>query len=99
VSATLVWLDHPAAIDLGGTMAGTYETDGETLSMSSTDGALTALPADDSTASLLFAAATQETLDEWPVSASGYRCDADTLVLDLETEGHPASVEFARAAG
>ena len=96
VPTTLTWEGHPAAVALGGTMTGTYTATGSALTLSATDDALTVTPTDDSTASALFAAATQVTLNEWPVSATSFRCDADALALDLVTEGHAATVDFAR---
>lgn len=96
VPATLTWQDHPAAVRLGGAMHGAYSTEGDALALTATENTLTATPSDDRTASALFAIATQETLDEWPVSATSFSCAADRLVLDLETEGHAASVEFTR---
>jgi len=96
VAATLLWEGHPAAVHLAGTMRGTYTTSGDALALTATDNLLTATPSDDRTGSALFAFATQETLGEWPVSATSFSCDGDTLVLDLETEGHPASIEFVR---
>lgn len=96
VPATLTWEDHPAAVRLGGAMHGTYRTAGDALALTATENTLTATPSDDRTASALFAIATQETLGEWPVSATSFSCDGDVLVLDLETEGHTASVAFTR---
>lgn len=96
VPVTLTWMDRPAAVELGGTMAGDYRTSGTTISLTATDDALTAVPRDERRASALFAIATQETLSEWPVTATSFSCDGDGLVLDLETEGHTASVEFVR---
>jgi hypothetical protein len=96
VPATLTWEGHPAAVALGGTMTGSYRTAGDGLRMTSTDDGLTVTPTDASTASALFAAATQVTLDEWPVSATAFHCDGDTLSLDLDTEGHPATVALTR---
>ncbi len=96
VPATLTWMGHPASVALGGSMTGIYRSSGRTLALTATQNDLTVEPSDDRTASTLFAAATQETLQEWPVSASSFACDARTLVLDLETEGHPAAVEFTR---
>lgn len=96
VTATLTWLDHPAAVELGGTMTGTYTASGDALALAVGDNALTVTAADDARASRLFAAATQETLTEWPVAARSFACDGDRLVLDLETEGHQAAVAFTR---
>lgn len=96
VAATLTWMDHPAAVSLGGTLSGTYETAGDALTLTPTANGLSVEPRDDRRASLLFAAATQETLSEWPVSAQSFTCDDGRLVLDLETEGHVASVAFVR---
>jgi len=96
VPATLTWMDHPAAVALGGTLTGIYETTGDALTLTPTANGLTVEPRDDRRASLLFAAATEETLSEWPVSAQAFTCDEGRLVLDLETEGHVASVVFAR---
>ncbi|MET0736522.1 MAG: hypothetical protein ABWY55_12880 [Microbacterium sp.] len=96
VPATVSWLEHVASVRLGGAMTGTYVATGSALSLDAEANDLVVAPADDQSASALFAAATQETLGEWPVSASGFTCDADALVIDLETEGHRASVSFAR---
>ncbi|MFT4221222.1 MAG: hypothetical protein QM611_12010 [Microbacterium sp.] len=96
VPVTLEWLGHPAAVVLGGRMSGEYRaTDGD-LELAAADNRLTVQPRDDRAASELFAAATAETLVEWPVSASAFACEGDALTLELETEGHPAAVEFAR---
>ncbi|MBN9180114.1 MAG: hypothetical protein J0J00_06120 [Microbacterium sp.] len=96
VSAALSWEGHDAAVQLGGTMTGTYRASGDSLTLASSDNALTVKPTDDQTASRLFAAATQVTLVDWPVSATTFRCDGDALELDLVTEGHPATVAFTR---
>jgi len=96
VPVTLEWEGHPAAVALGGTMAGGYAASGTALTLTATADKLTVAPADDRPASALFAAATQETLTEWPVAASSFQCDGDALTLQLETEGHVAPVEFAR---
>lgn len=96
VSASLTWEWHPAAVALGGTMSGTYRASGDSLALASTDNALTVKPVDDQTASRLFALATQVTLVDWPVSATSFRCEGDTLQIDLVTEGHPATVPFTR---
>lgn len=96
VPATLEWEGHAAAVELGGTLEGAYTTAGDGLTLKGTSNALTAQPADDAAASKLFAAATQETLTAWPVTASGYTCGGDRLVLDLATEGHAAAVAFTR---
>jgi hypothetical protein len=96
VTATLTWLSLPAAVELGGTMTGSYTTSGDALALAVGDNALTVTAADDGRASRLFAAATQETLTEWPVAARSYACDGDRLELDLDTEGHLAAVAFAR---
>jgi hypothetical protein len=96
VPASLTWEGHAAAVTLGGTMTGTYRTSGDTISLTSRDDALTVAPSDSSTASALFAAATQVTLEEWPVSATTYTCAGDALQLGLQTEGHPATVAFTR---
>jgi hypothetical protein len=96
VPATLTWEGHPAAVALGGTMTGTYRTEDGEMHMAATDDGLTVTPTDRSQASSLFALATQVTLNDWPVTATSFRCDGDSLALDLETEGHPATVELAR---
>jgi hypothetical protein len=96
VAASLVWMKHAASVRLGGDMDGTYTTTGDAIALAATGNRLTVVPADDETASALFAVATQETLDEWPVSASSFACTDDALTLVLDTEGHDASVVFAR---
>ncbi|MFT4228681.1 MAG: hypothetical protein QM602_00160 [Microbacterium sp.] len=96
VPVALEWEGHPAQIVLGGTMAGTYAADGDALALTATQNRLTSEPSDDALGSTLFAVATQETLDEWPVSASSFSCGARSLALEVSTEGHPVSVEFAR---
>lgn len=96
VPVALSWLGHPAAVRLGGDMDGTYAASGDAIALAATTNALTVVPADDRDASALFAAATQETLTEWPVAASSFRCSADTLVLDLQTEGEGATLTFGR---
>lgn len=102
VPTTLEWEGFPAAVGLGGKMSGGYRTDGDggasgsPIALQAQDNALTVVALDDRPASALFAAATQETLAQWPVSASGYTCDETTLVLSLATEGFPASLAFDR---
>lgn len=102
VRVALDWEGHAAAVGLGGGMTGSYRSDGDGaasgsgISLEAQDNTLTVAPLDEQTGSVLFAAATQETLAQWPVSASGYTCDDTTLVLNLETEGFPASLGFTR---
>lgn len=96
VPTSVTWLGRTASVVLGGSMSGTYATDGTALSLVAVDNALTVAPTDDGTASRIFAAETAETLAEWPVSASTFSCDGDTLVLDLDTEGYAASIPFVR---
>ena len=102
VPVALDWQGHQAAVGLSGGMSGSYSADGDgaasgsPLTLQAKDNTLTVAPLDQRTGSALFAAATQETLEEWPVSASAYTCDATTVVLSLETEGFPASIAFTR---
>ncbi len=77
-------------------MTGSYTTSGDALALTVGENALTVTPADDARASRLFAAATQETLTEWPVAARSFVCDGARWWLDLETEGHQATVAFTR---
>jgi hypothetical protein len=96
VPTTLTWEGHAAAVALGGSMTGTYRASGTSIALTAKDDALTVTPSDTSTASTVFAAATQVTLDEWPVSATTFSCAGDALRLGLQTEGHPATVAFTR---
>jgi len=96
VPMRVTWLGRTAAAELGGTLTGTYTTDGDALRLAAESNELTVTPRDDAPSSITFAAATQETLTEWPVAARSFSCDATGLVLDLDTEGHVASVAFTR---
>lgn len=97
VPVDLSWEGNPASVRLIGTMSGTADANGTDIALTPTVNGLEVRPEDDGTGSALFAAATQETLAEWPVAASGYACDAETSTIELWTEGHRTTVTFGRA--
>lgn len=96
VPTSVTWLNRTASVALTGSMTGDYTADGDALALAARENGLTVEPLDDETASAVFAAETAETLAEWPVSASSFTCSADRLVLELGTEGVPATVAFTR---
>ncbi|GAA3640427.1 hypothetical protein GCM10022200_25110 [Microbacterium awajiense] len=98
VPVDLSWEGNPASVRLTGSMTGiATAADGSELALTPVENDLEVIPADDRTGSALFAGATQETLAEWPVAASGYTCDADESTIALWTEGHRTTVAFAWA--